>query len=433
MKISIFGLGYVGTVTAACLARRGHQIIGVDIHRQKIEAFSRGVPPIVEPGLGEMMRAASAKGMLRATTCCEEAIRESELSLICVGTPSKADGALDLENVRDVTKQIAKALRQKVTPHAMVFRSTMLPGSTVTLVRECLEVFPGSGPIEVYFYPEFLRESTAVEDFENPSLIVVGTKDGLQPPAPLMKELFGLNAAVVDWSTAEMVKYACNAFHATKVAFANEVGRFSTQVHVDSRIVMDLLCRDLKLNLSPYYLKPGNPFGGSCLSKDVRALTHLARQRGLDLPLVESVLPSNARHLENLLGLIAEAGQDEVAILGLSFKSNTDDLRESAMVEVSQTLLGRGYKLRIYDPALNLSALVGANKRVIDTRMPHLASLLCSDLASAIGQRGLVVAAQKCASLTELKQVVTPDHVVLDVNSWPELKELPSRYVGFCW
>jgi GDP-mannose 6-dehydrogenase len=238
---------------------------------------------------------------------------------------------------------------------------------------------------------------------------------------------------VVNWNTAEMIKYACNAFHATKITFANEVGRVSKPLDIDARRVMELVCQDTKLNLSPYYMRPGNPFGGSCLPKDVRALTQQARQLGLNLPLMENLLTSNIQHLQNLLEQIMRSAPREIVILGLSFKSNTDDLRESAMVEVAQHLLGRGYALRIYDPALNIAALVGSNKRVIDTRMPHLASLLHADLSAALGQGGLVVAAQKCVSVEELAPCLTPQHRVLDVNGWPELAQLPVPYEGFCW
>jgi GDP-mannose 6-dehydrogenase len=278
-----------------------------------------------------------------------------------------------------------------------------------------------------------LREGTAVADFDNPSLAVVGTRDGSHPPTELMKVLFGEQGSVMNWQTAEMVKYACNAFHATKVAFANEVGRLGKELQIDAQKVMSLLCQDTKLNVSAYYLLPGNPFGGSCLPKDVRALAQLGRQRGLNLPLIENLLTSNERHLQSLLKLISESNQSEVVILGLSFKPNTDDLRESAMVEVAQTLPGRGFKLRIHDPQLNLSRIVGRNKRVIDEKMPHLTSLLHHDLAAAIGQQGLVVVAQKCASIADLAKCLTPRHQVLDVNGWPELRSLPVKYEGFCW
>ena len=230
-----------------------------------------------------------------------------------------------------------------------------------------------------------------------------------------------------------MVKYACNAFHATKITFANEMGRLGKQLGIDSRVVMELLCQDTRLNLSAYYLKPGNPFGGSCLPKDVRALTDHARGQGVTMPMLENLLPSNERHLQGLLGLIMESRKKEACILGLSFKPLTDDLRESAMVEVAQSLLGCGFQLRIYDPALNLAALVGANKRVIDTRMPHLAELLCTDLGTAVGAEGVVIAAQRCAPVSELKRYVTAQHHVIDINGWPELRSLPARYEGLCW
>jgi GDP-mannose 6-dehydrogenase len=285
----------------------------------------------------------------------------------------------------------------------------------------------------VYYYPEFLRESTAVADFEAPSLVVVGSREGQRPGDELMKSLFGNQAVVVPLQVAEMIKYACNAFHAVKITFANEMGRLGKQLGIDSRVVMDLICQDTKLNLSPYYMKPGNPFGGSCLPKDVRALTHRARIQGTTLPMIENLLLSNERHLQSLLSLILESGQSEVVVLGLSFKSNTDDLRESAMVEVAQSLVGRGYPLRIYDPALNLASLVGTNKRAIDTKMPALASLLRPTLAEALGKRGLVVVSQKCAPLDELRNLLTPEHQILDVNGWKDLASLPVRYQGLCW
>lgn len=421
MKISVFGLGYVGAVTAGCLAEQGHHIVGVDVHPQKVEDFNRGQAPIIEPELEALLRQAHAKGLLRATSNGAEAVAATEVSLVCVGTPSKSNGAPDLGNVQDVAREIAEALARNPKAHALVFRSTMLPGSTRQL----------AGP-HTYYYPEFLREGTAVADFREPSLSVVGTAEG-QPFAPELKPLFGRNTAVVNWETAEMVKYACNAFHATKVAFANEIGRLGKQEGINSQTVMELLCRDTRLNLSAAYLRPGNPFGGSCLPKDVRALAHWGGQQGVGLPLIENLLPSNQQHLQHLLHLIAESGHEEVVILGLSFKANTDDLRESAMVEVAQNVLAHGHRLRIYDPQLNVARLLGSNRRVIDLKMPHLASLLRENLKDALGTQGLVIAAQKCASITELAQHVTPAHEVLDLNGWPELRMLSSRYQGFCW
>ena len=433
MRISIFGLGYVGAVTAGCLANQGHSIVGVDVSAQKVEALNQGLAPIIEPGLPELLTTACREGRLRATQSAVDAIGSTEVSIVCVGTPSALSGALDLSFVRGVLREIAEALRAARKPHTLVLRSTMLPGSTMTLVDELLGDLEKSGVLQVYYYPEFLRESTAVADFDQPSLAVVGSRDGTRPSEPLMQSLFGIAAVPVNWPTAEMIKYACNAFHATKITFANEVGRLGKQLAIDSRTVMDLLCRDTKLNLSPYYMKPGNPFGGSCLPKDVRALTHCSRLQGVSTPLLESLLSSNDRHLQSLLTLIMESGVREVVLLGLSFKSNTDDLRESSMVEVAQTLLGRGYSVRIYDPALNLAALVGGNKRVIDAKMPHLASLLHSSLAGALGSEGLVVASQRCASIEDLARHLTAGHSLIDVNGWKELQTLKVKYQGLCW
>jgi GDP-mannose 6-dehydrogenase len=431
MNISVFGLGYVGTVTAGCYASMGHSVIGVDVADAKVDDLRHGKPSIIEPGLEERLASGLARGRLNATTNAAEAVATTEVTLVCVGTPSTVSGGLDLRFVRQVMEQIAAAVRAKQKPHSLVLRSTMLPGSTRELVREFASDLVSSGILEVFFYPEFLREGSAVRDFEEPSLAVYGTTDGVAPRhGPT--DLFGPDALVTDWETAELLKYACNAFHATKVAFANEIGRLGKALSADASQVMQLLCRDTRLNVSSYYLRPGNPFGGSCLPKDVRALVHRARQAGASIPLIENLLPSNERHLQSLLEMIAASGHREVVLLGLSFKPHTDDLRESAMVEIAQHCLGRGYQVRIFDPQLNLAALVGANKRVIDTRMPHLANLLHSHLASAIGNRGLVVAAQPVAPIEQLQPVVTPEHEILDVNGWPELRTLRSRYSGFC-
>lgn len=437
MKISVFGLGYVGAVTAGCLTRQGHVVTGVDVAEAKVEALRRGESPIIEPGLGELLAEGRRTGRLEATTDAAAAIRNTDMSFVCVGTPSAASGALDLRYVNQVAAQIGAALRAGGgTPkrHTVVFRSTMLPGSTAGIVRDCFQNVDVGGAVAVYYFPEFLREGTAVEDFLQPSLVVVGT--GPQAGTSLgddMGVVAGSGARVVGWAEAEMVKYACNGFHALKVAFANEVGRAGKQAGVDAAAVMGILCADTRLNISAAYLRPGNPFGGSCLPKDVRALAHFGRQQGVALPVVESLLPSNEQHLRALLHLVERTSLNEVVILGLSFKADTDDLRESPMVEVAQHLLGRGYRLRIYDPQLNLANLVGSNKRVIDTRMPHLATLLHADLRSALGDGGVILAAQRCARFEDLKSWVRPGHRVIDINGWPELRGLSCAYEGFCW
>lgn len=431
MKISIFGLGYVGAVTAGCLARNGHQIVGVDIHSQKVEAFNEGLSPIIEPELDELLTTAKLKGLLRATTDTAEALEQTELSIVCVGTPSASSGVLDLSFVRQLTKEIAENLRRRPKRHALVFRSTMLPGSTESLVKSELSGLGDS--VQVLYFPEFLREGTAVADFFDPSLVVLGINEGDKPGEEILKLLGSTAADVVSWRTAEMVKYACNAFHATKIAFANEIGRISKSLSIDSAKVMSLLCQDKRLNISPYYLRPGNPFGGSCLPKDVRALVHCARQAGVNVPVIENLLPSNEQQLRVLIEFIKSRGERKVTILGLTFKHNTDDLRESAMVEVAQDLLGRGYDVRIYDPQINMARLIGRNKTLIDTKMPHLSSLLRDKLSDAVDSEGIIVAAQKCVSLDALSHIVTERHLIVDINGWAELRQLPCRYEGFCW
>ncbi len=432
MKVSIFGLGYVGAVTAGCLTREGHTIVGVDVQAEKVESLASGISPIIEPELDGLLAEAAKNGLLSATQNHEQAIETTDVSLVCVGTPSSQNGELNLQFVRQVIGQIADKVRVSGKSHDLVLRSTMLPGSTQKIADDLLADLLGSGKLRLFFYPEFLREGTGVADFDDPSLVVVGTHDGSAFPGEL-SPLFGADAPSVNWPSAEMVKYACNAFHATKVTFANEIGRIGKNMGVDSRSVMRLLCQDTRLNLSPYYLRPGNPFGGSCLPKDVRALTHEGRLGGEELPLLESLLPSNEAHLAKLIELIKRLAKDRVTLLGLSFKSDTDDLRESPMVEVAQHLLGRGFELSIYDPQLNLAKLIGTNKRVIDEKMPHLASLLTGDLAAALGQSGLVIAAQKCIDLETLRPLITAEHTLLDVNGWPELRDLPAHYEGFCW
>lgn len=431
MKISIFGLGYVGAVTAGCLTSRGHSIVGVDVHPQKVADFAGGRAPIVEPELDVLLAEAARHDRVQATSSCAEAVASTEVSLVCVGTPSTAAGALELQYVRQVVGELAEAIAAKNSRHAVVIRSTMLPGSTRQLAGEFLADAIAGGRVEVVYFPEFLREGTAVRDFLQPSLVVVGTAEGAAP-ADFLTPLFG-KPNVVRWEVAEMIKYACNAFHATKIAFANEIGRLGKRLGIDGREVMALVCEDRELNISPTYLRPGTPFGGSCLPKDVRALTYCARQSDVEVSLLGHLLASNRQHLEVLMRMIDAAGHDEVAILGLSFKQNTDDLRESPMVEVAQNLLGRGFRVRIFDPQLNLARLVGSNKRVIDERMPHLATHLLSDLSDTLAHQGTVIVAQRCAPLDQLAAGLTSRHHVIDVNGWPELEKRAPSYQGLCW
>ncbi len=432
MRVSIFGLGYVGAVTSGCLWKRGFEVTGVDVQQAKIDNLNHGRPLIVEPGLDPLLSEGAASGRLRATSDVDEAVANSEISLVCVGTPSQVNGALNINFVRTVVQSIAAAVRRKDRRHSLVLRSTMLPGSTRQMVNDYLQPLIDDGILDVCFYPEFLREGTAVADFENPSLVVVGTADGQTLPEAVRDLIVG-EPAVTSWETAELIKYGCNAFHALKIGFANEIGRMSRRFGIDGREVMDLLCRDEVLNISRYYMKPGNPFGGSCLPKDVRALVYSARMAGESLPIMENILDSNEVHFQSLVQLVESVRLRDVAILGVSFKANTDDLRESAMVKLAQLLVQNGYRLRIYDPNLDPVKLLGSNKKAADDWMPNLSELLMPDLPAVLGSEGTVVISQKCAPIEVLMDHLTPGHTVIDVNSWPELKQTRANVIGLCW
>lgn len=431
--VSIFGLGYVGAVTAGCLAEQGHHVIGADVQQAKVGAFKSGVSPIIEPELESLLQAAKREGRLHATTDAAEAVLASQVSIVCVGTPSQAAGRLNLDFVRKVSGQIASAVRAKAAPHALIFRSTMLPGSTRALVREFFAELIASGLLHVYYCPEFLREGTAVRDFRDPSLVAVGTHDGAAPETLEALDLLGSNAQILEWEGAELLKYSCNYFHALKVGFANEIGRMAKHLGVDGARVMDVVCHDGRLNISRYYLRPGNPFGGSCLPKDVNALSGLARIEGVNLPLLDHVIASNQAHLDALLEQITSKDTRRVGLLGLAFKADTDDMRGSAMVSIAETLLGRGYQLRIFDPSINLTRLIGANEAEIQRRMPHLAQLLCSSAEEVVRESDVIVASQKCVDAETLGGVAGQGKHVIDVNGWPELKALPWSYEGVCW
>lgn len=433
MNVSIFGLGYVGAVTAGCLSERGHRVTGVDVQEAKVAAFNSGQSPIIEPGLDELLAQARKNGRLSATTDAMTAVAETDVSIVCVGTPSLDNGRLNLSYVSHVATQIASAIRAKSSPHVVIFRSTMLPGSTRKIAAESLAELEREKRVRIYYCPEFLREGTAVKDFHEPSLVVVGTTDSAAPEGREPVELLGLNPAVLSWEGAEMIKYACNYLHALKVGFANEIGRLGKHLGVDGSQVMDVVCRDTKLNISRYYMRPGNPFGGSCLPKDVSALGGFARMEGVQMPLLESTLPTNAAHQDALIRLVTAKEKRTIGVLGLAFKADTDDLRGSPMVALAETLLGRGYDLHIYDPQLNLSRLIGSNQAEINRRMPHLAKLLRSSPREVIEQSEVVVAAQKCARLDELAGSARAEQFVVDVNGWPELKQLPWHYEGICW
>jgi GDP-mannose 6-dehydrogenase len=433
MRVSVFGLGYVGAVTAGCLSADGHEIIGVDVQEEKADALLRGESPVIEPGLAEMIQRSREAGLLHATMDAREAVMRCEVSFVCVGTPPLRAGGLNLEYVSNVLRQIAEAAREKGGPHVIIVRSTLPPGGTRALATEHLGDLLATGRATVCHCPEFLREGSAVEDFRNPSLSVVGTSDGISHPRDEVMALLGKSPRVMRWESAEMVKLACNGFHALKVGFANEIGRLCKHLGQDGALVMEALCDDTRLNLSAQYLRPGNPYGGSCLPKDVSALCALARQEAVSLPVLEHVSASNQDHLETLLQIIEGKQKRRVGILGLTFKAGTDDLRGSPMVAVAETLLGRGYELRIHDPQVDVSRLIGANEAEIQKRMPHLARLLEGDVSDVVRPSEVIVAAQRCADVGALRAAASAEQHLVDVNGWPELRTLPWQYEGLCW
>jgi GDP-mannose 6-dehydrogenase len=438
MKVSVFGLGYVGSVSAAMLAADGHDVVGVDLNADKVAAINGGTSPIVEPGLGEALQDVVARGRLRATTDTAEAVMASEISLICVGTPSRRNGSLDLSYVERVAKEIGTVLRTKDSYHVVVVRSTVLPGSTHGIVIPALEEASGKKYGEgfgVSMNPEFLREGTAIKDFRHPPLTLVGHNHAAD--AVGTRALYdNLDAPVMSTSiqTAEMIKYTSNTWHALKVCFANEIGNLCKQLDVDSHDVMDIFCKDQQLNLSPYYLKPGFAFGGSCLPKDVRAIQYRAKELDVELPVISAILPSNKLQISTALDQILETGKNRVGLLGFSFKAGTDDLRESPLVTLAEQLLGKGIKLRIYDKNVLLARLVGANKEFINERIPHLSSLLCESIDEVLSDSDVLVVGNKSPEFADALLKTRPEQIVIDlVRVARDGARIPAEYRGICW
>lgn len=433
-KISIFGLGYVGSVTAACLASRGHDITGIDVQPDKVEKINSGKAPIGEPGLDQLISEQVQAGLIRATTD-PAAAAATYISLVCVGTPSTASGELDLTFVDSVCQQIATMLESSGKNHAVVFRSTMLPGSVRRLAQQHFTSFIDSGKLSIYFLPEFLRQGSAIADFQDPSLSAIGVLDPAQEK--LVREpvthILDEGISIVELEAAELLKYSCNAFHAAKVSFANEIGRIAKGFDTDGAKVMELLCSDTRLNISSYYMRPGNPYGGSCLPKDVSALSHFARSLNVAAPTLDSLLPSNHSHLEHLIKLVEQTGQKSVALIGIAFKNNTDDLRGSALVRLAHALLLKDYHVTIYDPLVSPDSLVGMNKLYASAKLPDLESLLKTKLSDAIPEQSTLVISKPCASLEELSPLLSEQHHLVDVNGWRELQTLPGHYHGLCW
>ncbi len=437
MRISIFGLGYVGAVSAGCLAKDGHTVIGVDPNQTKVDLINEGKTPIIEEAIGEIISEMVANGRIRATTDTADAIKNSEISFVSVGTPSQLNGNLDLKYVRHVCEDIGKALRKKQDRHVVVLRSTILPGTMRDVVIPTLEEAAGKkAGVEfgICNNPEFLREGSAVFDYYNPPKTVIGETD--EESGDILASIYEkLDAPMIrtDTATAEMVKYVDNVWHALKVGFANEIGNLAKEIGVDGREVMGIFCQDRKLNISPYYMKPGFAFGGSCLPKDLRALNYKGKTLDVELPILNSILPSNELQVQRGLKMVMDKGSKRVGILGFSFKAGTDDLRESPVVEVIERLLGKGYDLKIYDKNVHLASLMGANRDYILNIIPHISRLMSDSIDEVLEHADTIVVGNGDPDFRDLLEKTNAEQCVVDLVRIGEYRSNGSSYDGICW
>ncbi len=437
MKVSVFGLGYVGAVSSACFANDGHEVIGVDLNADKVRLINDGRAPVIEAELPELIAAGVAAGRLRATTSVAEAVAETELSVVSVGTPSRANGSLNTAAVEKVAEEIGAALAGKSARHTVVIRSTVLPGTVAELVEPAIARTSGKAvgdEVGVCFNPEFLREGASVQDHYHPPFVLVGRRR--EEDADRVAELYaGVEAELlrVSVEAAEMVKYVCNAWHALKVAFGNEVGALAHAQGIDSWEVMDVFCRDTKLNISARYLKPGFAFGGSCLPKDLRALLYRAKELDLELPVLAGILPSNKLLIEQTVARILSLGKRRVGLLGLSFKAGTDDLRESPNVTLVEQLLGKGYDIRIYDRNVSMSTLVGANRAYIEQVIPHIGQLLCDEIDTVYDHAELLIIGNGDPEFRDAPRRAAGKAILDLVRVAAELDDLPDGYQGVSW
>lgn len=437
MRISIFGMGYVGAVSAACLASTGHRVIGVDPNQTKVDLINSGASPIVEKDLDVLLKQGVENGRISATTDANVAVQETDISFICVGTPSQLNGSLDLKFIRYVCEDIGNAIKAKDGFHVVVARSTMLPGSMSDVVIPALESASGKKAgidFGVCNNPEFLRESTAVYDYHNPPKTVIGETD--ERSGDILVKLYeDLDAPLIrtDISTAEMVKYTDNVWHALKVSFANEIGNICKGIAIDGHEVMDIFCQDTKLNLSPYYMKPGFAFGGSCLPKDVRALNYKAKSLDLELPIIGSIMANNQYQIDRGFNMITQKGNRKITILGFSFKAGTDDLRESPIVEVIERLIGKGYDIKLYDKNVSLAKLMGANKDYILNAIPHISKLMVDSMDEALAHGDTIVIGNASTEFKPILEKISAEQVVVDLVRISEQISEEGRYDGICW
>lgn len=438
MRVVVVGLGYVGSVCSACLASRGHSVVGVDTSEYKVGCVERGESPIVETGLAELIRDSRAAGRLRATTRIADAMADADVVLICVGTPSDADGGLNLEHVRRASVEVGEALKVTDRFATVVMRSTMLPGSVDGVLRTALEGASGKRAgvdFGLAYNPEFLREGSAVADFFGAAYTVIGAGDDRSAAA--LKTLYdgvGGDLLVTPIRTAEMLKYVNNSFHALKVAFANEIGLLCKREGIDSHDVMKLFLRDHRLNLGPAYLMPGFAFGGSCLPKDLRAVNQRARKHGMDLPVLASILPSNEHHIDTAIQMIERLRKKKLGFLGLSFKAETDDLRESPILRVIGTLVGKGYSVLLHDPNVDVGRMLGSNRRFVEDEVPYLPERLRADLREVVKESEVIVIANQASAYRDVGAMLTSGQVLVDlVRAVDPASVRHGEYHGLAW
>jgi GDP-mannose 6-dehydrogenase len=437
MRISVFGLGYVGAVSAACFAREGHEVIGVDVSQTKVDIINSGKSPIIEEGIGNLINLMVTEKRLRATTDINDAIENTDVSLVCVGTPSNDNGSLKLDYVKRVSEQIGESISAKKARHVIVIRSTMLPGTIEGLVKPTLEDHSGKKAgidFDVCINPEFLREGTSIKDFYAPPFTLIGADT--QEGSEILKQLYATIDAplyVTSVKAAEMVKYSCNCFHGLKVSFANEIGNICKELGIDSHEVMDVFCKDTKLNLSAYYLKPGFAFGGSCLPKDLRALQYKAKELDVKVPVLEAALASNLLQIERAVQMVIKMGKKKIGVLGFAFKAGTDDLRESPMVSVIEQLLGKGYQIKIYDKEVSVAKLVGANKEYIEREIPHISNLMAGDIKEVLSHSEVILIGNPAKEFEGIEAKLTENQTVIDLVRIFGDRTSGAGYQGICW
>lgn len=437
-NISVFGLGYVGTVLLGCLARDGHSLIGVDVDLHKLDLLRKGQPPVLEEGIQSLIEKAIGSGRVEITEDTEYAVHHSDISFICVGTPANINGSQNMDAITRIAKEFGRAISNRSEYHVFVIRSTVIPGTVENVVRPIIEEHSGKRVGQGFglcFQPEFLREGSSIKDYYNPPYTLVGG-DSEQSVEAVQQIFENLTCDFIKTSirTAEMVKYSCNAFHALKITFANEIGRICQKLNTDSHEVMDIVCRDTHLNISPAYMKPGFAFGGSCLPKDLRALLYTAKTEDILVPMLSNILPSNDIHIEHAANMVLASGAKSIGMVGLSFKGGTDDLRESPLVAMAEKFIGKGLNLVVYDPQVNLSRLIGANRRYIEKAIPHIASLISNSYEDVIrASEALVIGQHDEKFLQKLYSMSRNNQLILDLVGIVDQSRISGKYLGVCW